>query len=79
MNNQERFFQALAEVLKVDVASLNDSSSPDTVPGWDSHAVIDLVAELEATFQVEFDVLEIADFHNVSIIKSVLMEKGITF
>ena len=79
MDNQHKLFQALADVFKVDVAVLNDAASPETVPGWDSLAVVNLVAELETVFDVQFDILEIADFHNVSIIKSTLIGKGIAF
>ena len=79
MNSQQKLFEALADVLKVDVASLNEASSPDTIPGWDSLAVINLVVELEILFEVQFDILEIADFRNVRIIKSILMGKGIVF
>jgi len=79
MNNQVKLIQALADVFKVDVVSLDDASSPDTVSGWDSLAVVNLVAELETVFNVQFDILEIADFHNVSIIKSILLDKGIVF
>ena len=35
--------------------------------------------ELQLVFNVEFDILEIADFHNVGVIKSILMEKGVVF
>ena len=41
--------------------------------------MVNLVTELEALFEVEFNILEIAEFHNVEIIKLVLMEKGIEF
>jgi len=41
--------------------------------------MINLVAELERVFEVQFDILEISDFRNISIIKSILAEKGIRF
>ena len=79
MDSRQRLFQAVADVFKVDVTSINEASSPDTVPAWDSLAVVNLVTELQDAFGVEFDILEIADFHNVGIIKSVLIEKGVEF
>jgi len=79
MSNQQKLFQALADVFKVEAAILDCAASPDTVPGWDSLAVVNLVAELETVFDVQFDILEIADFHNVGIIKSTLTDKGIVF
>lgn len=41
--------------------------------------MVQLVTELEHVFNVEFDILEIADFHSVGIIKTVLSEKGVIF
>lgn len=79
MSNDEKLRRAIADVLNADPASLTDASSPDTVAGWDSLAMVNLVAELEAAFGVEFDILEIAEFHTVGIIKSTLQDKGISF
>lgn len=79
MDNQEKLFRVFADVLKVDVASLNEKSSPDTIQNWDSLAVVNLVCELEQTFGVQFDILEILDFYNIGIIRTILMEKGVVF
>lgn len=79
MNNEEKLFRTIAGVLNVDPATVTEASSPSTIPGWDSLAMVNLVAELEAAFGVEFDILEIADFHNVQIIKTTLIDKGVTF
>ena len=79
MTNQQKLLQALADGLNTSVTTLNDASSPDTTPGWDSMAMVGVVAELERAFDVQFDILEIADFRNVAIIKSILIEKGIGF
>lgn len=79
MDNRQRLFQAVADVFNIEVSSVTESTSPDTVPTWDSLAVVSLVTELQETFGVEFDILEIADFRNVAIIKTVLIEKGIRF
>ncbi len=79
MTNQQKLLQALADGLNTDTATLNDDSSPDTTPGWDSMAMVGVVAELERVFGVQFDILEIADFRSVAIIKSILIEKGIPF
>ena len=79
MNNQILLFKIFADVLAVDISILDENSSSDTIPSWDSLAIINLVCELEQIFSVQFDVLEIADFRNISIIKSILMEKGVVF
>ena len=79
MNNEQKLFQAVADVFRVDVATVNGKSSPDTIPKWDSLGMVHLVTELEQAFGIQFDLLEIADFRNVAIIKSILAEKGVRF
>lgn len=78
-NNQERLLRVFADVLQADASTLNDDSSPDTIQSWDSLAVVNLVMELEQEFGVEFDILEIADFRTVGIVKGILGEKGVVF
>jgi len=78
-NDQDRLLQTVAEVFGVQPATLNDNSSPESVPKWDSLGMVNLVAELETVFDVRFDIMEIAVFHNIGIIRSVLAEKGIHF
>ena len=79
MSNKKQLFSAFSDVLKVDAKSLDESSSPDTIANWDSLAVINIVIELEQIFKVQFDIMEIADFQNIGIIKSILEEKGVLF
>ena len=79
MDNWRKLIESIASVLDVPVGSISALSSHDTIEGWDSLTMVNLVTELEALFEVEFNILEIAEFHNVEIIKLVLMEKGIEF
>lgn len=79
MNNEQKLFQAVADVFRVDIATVSEKSSPDSIPKWDSLGMVHLVTELEQAFGVQFELLEIADFRNVAIIKSILTEKGVRF
>ncbi|GEM_PF-489534 len=79
MNNTSKLFEVFSSLFKVDPRDLNDESSSDTIPNWDSMGMVNLVVELEQVFGVQFDLLEIADFKNIGIIKSILAEKGIQF
>jgi acyl carrier protein len=79
MSNQNKLFETIASVFNTDLDSISEASSPDTVPGWDSMGMVHLVVELEKAFNVKFDIMEIADFHSVEIIKTVLIEKGVVF
>ena len=79
MSNVEKLVKSVSGVLGVAVESINENSNQDNMEKWDSLAMVNLVTELEAVFDVQFDILEIAEFHSVEIIKLVLMEKGIQF
>lgn len=79
MNNHTLLLETIGAVFEVAPESLTDASSPDTIPKWDSLRLVNLVAELEVVFRVQFDILEIADFQNLGIIKSILIEKGVPF
>lgn len=79
VRSEVQLFRVFADVLKVEIASVTEASSPETIPNWDSLATVNLVAELEQAFGVQFDILEIVEFHSVAIVKSILMEKGVAF
>jgi acyl carrier protein len=77
MNNHEKLMLALSGVLNVPVEQINDDSDQDSLPGWDSLAMVNLVMELETVFNVSFELLEIAEFRSVRIIKLFLESKGV--
>ncbi len=79
VRSEEQLFRVFADVLNVEIASVTEALSPETFPNWDSLATVNLVAELEQAFGVQFDILEIVAFDNVGIVKSILMEKGVVF
>ncbi len=79
MNNSEKLISAIAGVLNLSVDQINDNSDQDSLPGWDSLAMVNLIMELETLFNISFDILEIAEFKSVHIIKLFLENKGVTF
>lgn len=79
MNNHEKLILAISDVLDVPVDIINDDSDKDSLPGWDSLAMVNLVMELETIFDISFDLLEIAEFKSVRIIKLFLEDKGVSF
>lgn len=79
MDNADKLMNVLSAVLRQPVARIRDESGEDTLPGWDSLAMVNLAPELEQTFGVQFDILEIADFRSVALIKTILSEKGVRF
>ena len=79
MNNHEKLILAISDVLNIPVDIINDDSDKDSLPGWDSLAMVNLVMELETIFDISFDLLEIAEFKSVRIIKLFLEDKGVSF
>lgn len=79
MDNWRKLIEAAEGILNVPSGSIDGNSGQDNIESWDSLAMVNLVTELQSIFEVEFDILEIAEFHNIEIIKLVLMEKGIDF
>lgn len=73
----DRVTKLFAVVLGVNEESLNDSSSPNTIPQWDSLAAMHLVAEVEDVFNVELSTRDIMKMQSIGIVKSVLIEKGV--
>lgn len=49
----------MAVVLNIDAARIDDDTSMDNTPGWDSANHISLVLALEEEFSVSFEVTEL--------------------
>lgn len=60
-----KLISVAAAFLKSDPALINLDSGPGDVPRWDSFAQVGLVAEVEATFDLAFDVEDIAAFETL--------------
>jgi acyl carrier protein len=56
---ERRVRQVMADILALDAARIDDSTSTDSVERWDSANHINLVLALEEEFGVSFDVAEI--------------------
>jgi len=57
-NVEQTVKDLLAIVLNVDPAGIDDSTSMDNTPGWDSANHINLVLALEDEFSISFEVSE---------------------
>jgi acyl carrier protein len=69
---RDRVYRLVASVLGVPASTLDDNTSPDTVPTWDSMQHLQLVLALEEEFDVRFEVEEIEAMQRVGVIMSVL-------
>lgn len=79
MSNIDKLKNIFADVFEEKVENISENSSMDTIEKWDSLGMINLVSVIENQFEVEFDILEIADLKTFSIIKLSLEEKGVKF
>ena len=57
-NVEQTVKDLMAIVLNIDSASIDDSTSMDNTPGWDSANHINLVLALEEEFSISFEVSE---------------------
>jgi acyl carrier protein len=67
----------IAKVLNVEEKSINDASSPESIPEWDSFNALMLVSEIEKNFGVKFTIDEVLEAKNVADIKNALRKHGV--
>lgn len=68
----ERLYRTTAAVLNVDVNSLSDDSSPESLTSWDSLNHLNLVMALESEFQTNFTPEDTLRMHNLAAIRRLL-------
>ena len=49
----EKLYGIIAKVMDISINEINDDSSPETIPSWDSFNSYILLDELESQFQTE--------------------------
>ena len=65
----------MSAVLGVPAENIDDHTSPDSVPTWDSMQHLQLVLALEQEFGVAFEVEEIEAMQRVGVIVSLLEQR----
>lgn len=58
-NVEQTIKEVMAVVLNIDAQKINDDTSMDNTPGWDSANQINLVLALEEEFSLSFEVTEL--------------------
>jgi acyl carrier protein len=79
MSPREQLYQLMADLFAIDASELSPASSRESIDRWDSMGTIDLVAQLEKTFSVRFDLLEVDQLLTLEIVEKSLVEKGVQF
>lgn len=72
-----RVEQVIGRVFKVDSDELDDSSSRDTIKGWDSMAHLTLILELETEYKVSIAIADAMEMVSVEKIKQLLRNYGV--
>ena len=65
----------VAKVFNVAPESLDDSSSPDTVKGWDSVGLLELVGELSDELDLELEPEDIMEMESLGAIRKLVERK----
>ncbi len=65
--------EALAQVFRVPPETITEESSPDTIPAWDSLSHLEMIAALEARFEVRLNLREIQSMDTLSKIERILI------
>jgi acyl carrier protein len=74
MNDQ--LLQILADTLGVDASTLNEETSMENTPAWDSVAHLNLVLSLEQAFGQRFSTDEFMQMQSVAAIRGALAAHG---
>lgn len=76
MLNENALKQVIATMLKVDASTINEDSSMDNVPSWDSLRHMNLVLALEEEFKVIIPEEDAGNITSYKLIKLVLNDLG---
>lgn len=80
MTNLEKYNKIVKSYLGASDEQLTDDVLVyNRYPKWDSVTHVDMVAELEEKFQVEFDTLDITSFSKYSLGIEILKKLGVEF
>ena len=72
-----RLRAAVAEILEIDAAEVEDATSPQTVKRWNSMTHMKLVARVEGAFGVRLPVREVIRIKSVGDLRRVLAGQGV--
>jgi acyl carrier protein len=76
MLNEDAMKQVMATMLNVDASTINEDSSMDNVPSWDSLRHMNLVLALEEEFKVTIPDEDAGNITSYKLIKLVLNDLG---
>jgi acyl carrier protein len=69
--------EVVAQAFGVEPDSIGESSSPETVEGWDSMGHLNLIAALEKRFNISIDIGDAMEMVSVERIRTILLDYGV--
>jgi acyl carrier protein len=73
---KEKIFELMSSVFEVELNSLNENSSVDTIDGWDSIRHLNLILALEDEFNISIPDEEVGDLVNYKLIEIIVNEQS---
>lgn len=72
---ENRVKKVIAEILDIEINSINDNTSPETVESWDSLKQMNIIVALEEEFDIEFSDEDIVEMLSFRLICEAIKEK----
>jgi acyl carrier protein len=71
MNQQqiEKINEIFSDIMGIPKSELNDTITYNSHPAWDSLKHLQLISELETTFDIEFDMDDVIAMENFGLVK----------
>ena len=74
---ERRVRGVVADIFNLPLEEVDLTTSRDTVEGWDSLNLVNLMMAVESEFGISLDVEDVEDLVSVQLILAVLEEKGL--
>jgi len=71
---EERVRKIMSDVFLVDIGEINENSSPDTIPQWDSIGHLNLVTAIEEEFGIKIEDDQITQMLNFKLVVEIIKE-----
>ena len=77
MSNKDKYDRVFIESFDLDEKKLNDKLEYNSIKSWDSIGHMQMIAELEDTFEIEFEMDDIINFSSYNKGMEILEKYGI--
>jgi acyl carrier protein len=79
MDSEDRLLPLLLEFFELPADTRPEDIKQQSVPAWDSLAMVHLITDLEQAFSVNFDIEEIGRLRSYQEIRDALLRRAVRF